>query len=231
MADTRDILLHPEEGYKRIDNEDVNIVYSGAWSNDISPENYNGSCKYSKNGIITFIFCSSKLRILGSFAPTQSTHVQIEIDDNLYSYSCRGGSIQRCSVLFDKTLADSNIHVCKITNVDTANDFTLDCIDIDDDGYLLTREEYEELLQKSKDNFPVKIGGESIVSETNVANYCATLVNGERQLLISDKLKGIYLTDGQGGYVNLNKESTDINLPTDEEIDNMVNEVINNVFA
>lgn len=52
-------------------------------------------------------------------------------------------------------------------------------------------------------SFPVLIGNETIQEEADISSYAGTLVEGEKQLLISDKLKSIYVTDGQGSYTKL----------------------------
>ena len=64
--------------------------------------------------------------------------------------------------------------------------------------------EKQLLQQKSPKNFPVKISDDTITSEDDIATYAATLINGERQLLIADKLKSMYVTDGKGSYIKIN---------------------------
>lgn len=60
-------------------------------------------------------------------------------------------------------------------------------------------------------SFPVLIGDETIQKETDISSYAGTLVEGEKQLLISDKLKSIYVTNGQGSYTKLSGNEELIN--------------------
>ena len=60
--------------------------------------------------------------------------------------------------------------------------------------------EKQLLQQESLKNFPIKISDDTIISEDDIATYAATLTNGERQLLIADKLNSLYITQGNGNY-------------------------------
>lgn len=64
--------------------------------------------------------------------------------------------------------------------------------------------EKQLLQQESLKNFPIKISDDTIISEDDIATYASTLTNGERQLLIADKLKSMYVTDGKGSYIKIN---------------------------
>ena len=240
MANIGDRLTSPELTWQRVDDTDPKITYVNMIVSTYSSF-YNGNFHhvndYTKPATVEFFFYGTKLRLYDQLYSNRNKYTTITIDETL-TEPCTGYSPTNHSsgqyLYYEKTGLSKKIHHITLNFIGSESNlggaFVLDCIDIDEDGRMCTKEEYE--LQEAKNKlFPVRVGDDTITSEENIAHYCETLTNGERQLLVSDKLKGIYLTDGQGGYVNLNKESTDINLPTDEEIDNMVNEVINNVFA
>ena len=238
MANVGSILITPESGMIRLDDTNRNIKYNGTFTTNTDSNKHNNTCTYSTivGDSIEFYFYGSRFYIIDMFYKSRSNRIEVMIDDSIDSYlNCYSATLENQKVLvYKKEGLEKGLHHVKLTNQSTMSNTTmvLDAIDINEDGFLITKEEYEEILQQSKKNYPVKFGGDSITSEENVANYASKLVYGERQLLVSDKLNGIYLTDGQGGYTKLNTDNGgDIDLPTDEEIDNMVNEVINNVFA
>lgn len=197
-------LLTPETGWKRIDDTDTlilkNPTATGQYSGDIIDSScYNGSTYQMLEGTISFYAYTSRLRIIGfrSITSMYAKDIEVYIDGvKNGTFSNLGSSVMYQCLLYDSTIGEGT-HEIVIKNAGGAY-VNFDCIDIDENGYLLTESEYNKT-----DKYPVMIGDDTIVSETNIANYASTLTGGERQLLIADKLQALYVTDGNGGYVKV----------------------------
>lgn len=141
MATIGQILTAPESGWKRIDDTNSNIIYSGAtWSSYSSASLYGGNYHYSSatNGAyIKFKFYGTKFRIISAAASSKTANVTVTID------GISSGSLTQFSsptevyqiLQYEKTGLTLGNHVVIITS-NEAKEFTLDAIDIDDVGYL-----------------------------------------------------------------------------------------------
>lgn len=209
MANIGDQLLQPESGWKRITETEIldNSTHDNTWVLYEHSSYYNGKflrCTADSNEL-TFYIKSKNFRFISSGGTSRATDCTISINDTTYDANLKNTTGYICLLLEKTNLNDINKIVLRSgTNGDFK--FVLDCIDIDMDGSLVTEAEYNK-----GSKFPVLIGDDTITSETNIANYANTLVNGEKQLLISDKLKSIYVTDGQGSYTKLSDNKDLIN--------------------
>lgn len=204
MAVVGDILTVPETGWQRIDDTNEKIYYTGIWTQYTDSEAWNTGYTMTTTigDYLTFYVCSNNIRIISPINNNLSSNISIFIDSETLSetYSIYNSSAIYNTIVYEKLNMENQYHKVMIkanTNVITL----FDAIDIDSDGYLLTEKEY--LQQISQDKFPVMVGDDTIVSETNIANYANTLVNGERKLLIADKLQALYVTDGNGSCVKV----------------------------
>lgn len=208
MAVVGDILLTPEDGWQRIEDNDPLIKYHGEWLYQAGTDNTGGggtiinpsaTTEQIQSAYAEFWFYGSKIRIINAYYELSSEKYTMEIDGEKIVTTSRGTLTFQC-IISEKLNLEKKAHKVRIYSGDTSR-ISLDAIDIDDDGYLLTEDEY--LQQTAQDKFPVMIGDDTIVSETNIFNYANTLVNGERKLLIADKLQALYVTDGNGSCVKV----------------------------
>ena len=225
MANIGDQLLTPETGWQGIDDTNTNLLYNNNWSNMSKSTFYNSTIHYChvNNGILTFYFYGSKVRLVGNMSDAYSTKNKIKIDGIEEQLSCYNSTIvdgansAYIRLLYEKTGLNQKIHKVEIETVAESGKkycIAFDRLDIDDDGHMCTEDEY--LLQEGKAEFPVKVADDSVVTEADVLSYASTLVNGEKQLLVSEKLKKIYVTDGQGGMTELSSSSSGSGVEIDD---------------
>ncbi|EJR31191.1 hypothetical protein III_05417 [Bacillus mycoides] len=144
-AKVGDVLLQPETGWKRIDDTDVNIKYSGNWTLiDNLPDYHNSTArfKHAKQSSVdnsamsvTFKFKGTKLRVIGVSNNTYDREAQIIIDgkpETISFYADRDVSPTRV-LLFDKQGLTDEIHTVELKGVF----MHLDAIDIDETGSMV----------------------------------------------------------------------------------------------
>ncbi|MGX5518884.1 hypothetical protein [Bacillus cereus] len=141
-----DVLLQPEAGWKRIDDTDSNIQYTGNWSLiDNQPLAYNSTIRFKNSKTpepvdnsamsLTFRFKGTKFRVIGVSNNTYDKDAQIIIDgkpETISFYADRDISPHR-TLLFDKQGLTDEIHIVELKGVFMA----LDAIDIDENGSMV----------------------------------------------------------------------------------------------
>ena len=210
MANVGDRLLQPEDGWKRIDNTEDKIIYSGStWNEQTNNDKYyNSTLHYchTSGGIITIYFYGTSFRLLGKMSSIYTSINKITIDNQpTETFSCYNASITDTDVtattriLYEVQDLQRAIHKVEIETVAQSGRtycLVFDCIDINETGRICSEEEYLALA-----SFPVLVGDETVTTEDDVLSYAETLTHGERRLLVA--LHSLYLTDGQGGYEKL----------------------------
>lgn len=205
-------LLQPDIGWQRFDDTDSKILKeptsTGAYSGQIVDAScYNGSTYQMMKGTIKIYAYTDKFRIIGFRSTTAmyNSTIKVTVDGvEKGTFINMGSSIIYQCLLFETDMTLEN-HEIIIENTGDGY-LNFDCIDISNTGYLLSEAEY-----KQTNKFPVLIGDNTITSETNVAHYASTLVNGEKQLLVSSVLESIYVTDGAGGYTQVGWSMNKVN--------------------
>ncbi len=141
-------LLEPEEGWQRIDDTDENISYVGeeweVWTLD--PGNYNSTSHYfydnADSQYIKFRFYGNKIRLImpTNHKDTPYTNcLEVYLDgiqytcdlhtkDIVYNTDCR-------TLVFEKLELENEIHEVILHTQNKR--FTLDAIDINEDGYMV----------------------------------------------------------------------------------------------
>ena len=152
MATIGQQLTAPELGWQRIDNTNAKIIYTGGWTQagniPSGSQLYNNTDSYSKTigDKIQFKFYGTKIRLL-SYQLTDQAGINVKIDSIDYGNYSNYSSIGLGMILmFEKLALDLKIHEVLITIIDkaiiapnaTGNYYALDCIDIDDTGYMST---------------------------------------------------------------------------------------------
>jgi hypothetical protein len=162
-------LTQPEDGWKRIDDRDSNIIYNGTWKEGGPFSSYYGGyvCTSGLGGNLQFNFKGTKLRLITYRAPARPSNISIKIDgqEEFYSDFISSGEIIQC-LSYEKTGLENKLHKVEIS-CQTAN-WTLDAIDIDKDGYLVTNVDATGItLNKTTDT--LTLGQESTATDTLAA--------------------------------------------------------------
>ena len=213
MTNLGEQLLQPEQGWKRIDDRNDKIKYVGTGWKRNDPNyhaGYNNSTLTYTDTVNDFAVLYVYTKNIRFIAPKYNNRPDadmIEVFDDTKSigkFSNYGDMMLSC-LLFEYNFDTIGYHKITLKNISPNGKFLdMDSIDIDEDGYLLTEEEYLNVIKQEKPkDFPVKISDDTITSEDDIAVYAATLTNGEKQLLIADKLQSMYITNGTGGYTKI----------------------------
>ncbi|WP_431030127.1 hypothetical protein [Lysinibacillus sp. LZ02] len=135
-------LLQPEEGWQRYDDRNefikTNFISADAASRHGFYEN-TGHHTAKKNDYYSFNFIGSKLRIIAFVAKDHSNDVKITIDGEVYQYSERIGSGNQV-IVFEKLDLSKGLHQVKIESTQDGVYTSIDAIDIDLDGNLVSTE-------------------------------------------------------------------------------------------
>lgn len=138
MAIVGQQLVAPETGWQRIDDNDLNVTYSGSgWRSNSSDSPFGGSKMISSSldAVITFNFTGTKLRLIGALSTNWSNVLQIEIDDIVETFTQHSSNVIGQVLNYEKLNLSDLEHFVKITN--KSNGYMgLDAIDIDDTGTL-----------------------------------------------------------------------------------------------
>lgn len=140
IAKVGDILLQPEDGWKRIDDTDVNIKYRGVWKNDVVNSSlYNSTCHYKAPEVdnnpasIRFDFEGTKLRIIALTVNPYDSDAKILIDgrEEVINFSSTDTIYQR--LVYEKLNLPQGVHKVEIKGLY----INLDAIDIDETGSMI----------------------------------------------------------------------------------------------
>ncbi|AWI04149.1 hypothetical protein [Clostridium drakei] len=132
-------LISPEIGWKRYDNMDNRILYTGTWYIDNNSAFYKGSQKYIFDTIskVTFNFYGTKFRIISSIDSSSGSKIQITIDNDIIeTFSESNPKEYKQILVYEKTSLENKQHTVTINNTQS-NYLRIDAIDIDDSGDLL----------------------------------------------------------------------------------------------
>lgn len=137
-AKVGDILKAPEKGWKRYDENNININYQGAFRSSESNYCYNGKIKYTSNvgDTCKFNFTGTKILILSSANTQYSSNISIKIDGTLYKFSEHNDTLKYQCISFMKADLIDKTHFVEIISNDTSLT-EIDAIDIDSTGYLV----------------------------------------------------------------------------------------------
>ncbi len=139
-AKVGDVLLQPEDGWKRIDDTDVNIKYRGVWKNDVVNSSlYNSTCHYKAPEVdnnpasIRFDFEGTKLRIIALTVNPYDSDAKILIDgrEEVINFSSTDTIYQR--LVYEKLNLPQGVHKVEIKGLY----INLDAIDIDETGSMI----------------------------------------------------------------------------------------------
>ncbi len=149
-------LTSPENGWRRIEENEPNFTYEGTWGLRSNTAYSGGSQKTQSNTVlnnkIKFKFYGTKIRIISSLYPSYTPKVKITIDGIEEYYSLQGTAINS-ALACEKTNLPLGLHyveIEKITNGGYDPDFIWDAIDIDYNGYIVNKDfSFNRLIVKN----------------------------------------------------------------------------------
>ena len=221
-----DLLTKPDPTWKRIDDRDVNFYYIGTdWVKYDSELSYNNGNHYyyvtdenKDNTYLEFYVYTNKLRIIGTyyFAKYRSENNEIIIDNIPYTFS-EVGNYKTKLLVFEKLDLNKKIHHVIIKCNEVTKQIVLDAIDIDEDGYLLTEEEYNQYLREHRKN-------DISINKTLKANLPESTTKGIEIHFTEDG--EIYINKKDGTFMKVNSSAEQSY--TDEEVNTEIDNIINN---
>lgn len=143
MATVGDILPQPEIGWRRYDDNYVNILYSNLYHRFDLSSCYGGACTCISNVShdktnINFKFIGTKIRLICVTCVDRSNIVDISIDGVIEQFSTRENVNNISKIVYEKLNLYNKIHNVEISiNKNSIVHFFLDCIDIDENGYMM----------------------------------------------------------------------------------------------
>lgn len=148
MAVIGEQLPTPDVGYQRINNshEYINYTNSNLYYTSVSSA-FESDMHYSWNipndSKVVFYFYGTKLRLICLNSNEQPTYSQnyVKIDDNVNEELYRVEKGARFLLAYEKINLEKKIHKVEIL-LTKGTTFALDALDIDDEGRLITEEEY-----------------------------------------------------------------------------------------
>lgn len=131
-------LLQAESGWKRYDDSDLRILYTGTWTNQVEGNSYNGNFKYTSVNLSSckFRFFGTQLRVIAHVATTRSSNIKILIDGIEESFSEYNATTLAQVLVYEKLGLTLSHHAVEIIHI-TAGEAVIDAIDIDENGRLL----------------------------------------------------------------------------------------------
>ncbi|MCW3792551.1 hypothetical protein OM416_13225 [Paenibacillus sp. LS1] len=138
----------PDEGWRRYDNKDSSLAYTGTWGTWTSTSYYSGEITASNvvGSKVKFSFEGTKLRIIDERNMNRSRISRITIDGVSEVLGNNYGTQQMQTLVYEKTGLIDNIHYVEVEIMD-ANYIGIDAIDIDSNGRLYHPDEVTNITE------------------------------------------------------------------------------------
>jgi hypothetical protein len=140
MATVGQILTAPESGWRRYDDTDSRLQFTGIWTSATDLTGYYNTYRHFTseiNACVSFKFYGTKIRLVGEKSSGNSTNVNITIDGQIYNINNYAATQIRQCLMFEKLGLPLGVHTITMTNLEASKYMVLDAIDIDSDGYLI----------------------------------------------------------------------------------------------
>ncbi|HHL3302229.1 TPA: protein containing cell adhesion domain protein [Bacillus cereus] len=150
-AKVGDVLKEPQPGWKRFDNTDINIKYTGPWNhytNSNGDYNKTISVKNNDDGKVPakcgFAFFGTGIRIISQYNKSESYQnpIKITIDGSSETYTISSSLVFQC-LAYEKLNLEPGTH----TVVIEAQNNIIDAIDVQN-GYLFTPTQIGDVLKE-----------------------------------------------------------------------------------
>lgn len=147
MATIGQQLAQPEEGWKRYDDRDSNMKYSGTWTKATSSALLFQTESYSNviGSNLSFRFLGTGIRIISSLNTNRSSNIEVSLDGNKEIISMYRSSVLNYVVTFEKLDLVNTEHEIVVTLNDSSGYIQIDAIDIDSTGRLLHPDEVTDI--------------------------------------------------------------------------------------
>ncbi|WP_238915081.1 Ig-like domain-containing protein [Clostridium sp. YIM B02555] len=181
-------LISPENGWKRIDGTDSKFVYGRTFGVVGDGADYKSNDNRSRSiDTMSFSFVGTKLRLIDVLNYDWSNNMSIIIDGVNYTTSMYRNSPQYQTIYFQKLdLQEGNHNVIIKSNV--GGYWGIDCIDIDDTGYLLP---YAETISLDKSSMNLKLGESGqLIATTTPAGVQVTWKSNDSSIAIVNSATG-----------------------------------------
>lgn len=152
-AKVGDILTTPEIGWKRYDDTNSNIKYTGSWRRENYSTDYKSTDLYGPNCSFAFKFYGTKFRLIGCTNYNHSQNIKITIDGVSSTFSQYTSNILRQPLFYESNTLQLGMHDITVSNNEDLY-LSLDAVDIDDTGYLVDTSASIS-LNKSTENLPI----------------------------------------------------------------------------
>ncbi|NMS91267.1 discoidin domain-containing protein [Clostridioides difficile] len=145
MTSTGSIPIQTKTGWKRYDDDYKDILYSKHYKRTSLGTCYGGSCSYVIDAPydetnINFTFIGTRIRLFCVKFNDRSDVVDIDIDGAIEQFSTKDNSGNISIAVYEKLGLENKIHNVKISinKKSQSVHFLFDCVDIDEDGYILS---------------------------------------------------------------------------------------------
>lgn len=201
MAVVGDVLLTPEANWKRDDDNNSALTYTGVWTTT-SDSNWYNSTKHVSNdasAIVRFKFKGTDLRIIGTHSSTYSDSISITIDGIQETYSQYKSTTSFKVISYEKLGLTDTMHTIEIKLIN-AGYFSIDAIDTNSSGRLLHVDEVTAItdlavgkrIRANYRAFSNKTGTISGLGEetSSFMTTVATQPNGDFYFIMADTVNG-----------------------------------------
>lgn len=139
------VISTPESTWQRIDDNHPAIQYNGSgWAPVTGDANtYNGTAHYitlasTVTNTVNFKFYGTKMRIIDLWYTNRVNNVSITVDGFPYTYNPQNAQNTYRTMVFELTGLARGVHTVSMSTISTSGTFSIDAIDIDGDGYMMT---------------------------------------------------------------------------------------------
>lgn len=182
-------LWQPEDGWKRVEDTDSNILYSNEFrtigSNAFSDSSGRSSSLAGQS--IKFNFTGTKLRIIG-FNYQHIATITITIDGQSVGNISSPFMIKGPQAIYDNQDLTSGEHYVTISTADT-NEFQFDAVDIDKNGQLKQYTEYIPSISLNKVADNLQVGeSDTLVAATLPVNLPVSWIPSDPSIASVDSM-------------------------------------------
>lgn len=130
-------LTNPESGWKRYDNTESLLQYTGVWKSFTDSSIYQGELVASttSDSKLKFQFYGTSIRIIDQKGANRSGDIKVQIDNDIESYSCYNSTTKSQILVYEKKDLQLGIHTVSLYTTQAV--FGIDAIDIDQNGFLV----------------------------------------------------------------------------------------------
>ncbi|MDM5231498.1 Ig-like domain-containing protein [Lysinibacillus pakistanensis] len=185
-------LKKPEIGWKRYDDKNPALKYTGNWINDSRTDLYldSASLTYDLKSTVKFSFKGKSIRLIGFGFTNKTTKGKVEIDGSIEYFNEKRNVLPQM-LIYEKTDLEDTIHTVEI-GFENAQLY-IDAIDVD--GFLINPN--EESISLDKNNIEL--------FEGNTEKLTATVTPNSANVIWTSSDESIATVD-QNGNVTAIKE-------------------------